>query len=422
MSGEFSNLKIVCNERKSVDLDALNFLATGEQSAFCPCSYANEKKHHIFSYDTGDCFSLSQLQAGLSFENVVDIVVSALTALDTVAARGMTLDNVKIAKEYVFGAGGQFRFVYIPIEHKPRMSAKEFLIKLLSVVRCKDVRLVQAYKKMRKAKGDQEVLLLAREFVQAYAMDVSNAGKAPDLNSEEGTTLLGQEEGTTLLSAEEGTTLLSREEGTTLLSAEEGTTLLNQNELASASSVDEGTTLLNQDEGTTLLGGVGNTAPADGETTVLSLDGYGYGRIYTSEPISADLTAYYQNESAEYETTVLSQQPVQSPQQNNEICSVERMYLTRNSTGEQIAVDVTPFTIGKDGSNMDYVLYNDSISRHHATITYEDGNYYIMDNLSTNGTIIEGVRLQPGEKCEVGNGFILTLGSESFQTHIERRV
>lgn len=44
-----------------------------------------------------------------------------------------------------------------------------------------------------------------------------------------------------------------------------------------------------------------------------------------------------------------------------------------------------------------------------------------MDNNSTNGTTIEGIKLQPGEKGEIGNGYIILLGNESFQAHIERR-
>ncbi len=368
LNSGFINSTIICNEKKDVDLDALNFLASGEAAALCQCAYKNESKHHHFIYDTDELMPLTQLQAGISFENVIDILSSAAEMIQVLNENNLLLDNVKNAREYVFKADTGYRFVYIPIVQKPRLSIKDYLIKLVSVIHHKDVRLSQFIKELRKMKDNERVLAYLNAFVASYNSQYDYSG--------------------------EETSLLSDENATSLLGV-------------SANGSENDTSLLSD----------------DGETTVLSRANYtDESSVVNTGFGSARLTEYFQDESGEYETTVLTSQPVfQNQLVNLEIESEYCLYLTRNSNGEKITIDVTPFTIGKDSTNMDFVLNNDSVSRHHATIIYEDGAYFIMDNNSTNGTMIEGIKLQADEKGEIGNGYIISLGNESFQAHIERR-
>lgn len=377
LNNGFINSTVICNEKKDVDLDALNLLASGEMAELCQCSYKNERKHHHFIYDTNDLMPLTQLQAGLSFENVVDILSSASDMIQALPENNLLLDNVKNAKEYVFKSDAGYRFIYIPIVHKPHLSIRDFLIKLVSVIHHKDIRLSQFVKELRKKKENEQALAYLTAFVSSY--------NSHDDYSDEATSLLTDEGATSLLSDEGATSLLG----------------INEN-----GSEDE----------TSLLSG-------DGETTVLSQANYNeeYGVVNTGSG-SARLTEFFHDESGEYETTVLTSQPVFPNQpMNREIESEYYLYLIRNLNGEKITIDVTPFTIGKDSTNMDFVLNNDSVSRHHATIIYENGDYFILDNNSTNGTTIEGIKLQANEKGEIGNGYIISLGNESFQAHIERR-
>lgn len=373
----FINSTIICNEKKDVDLDALNLLASAEYSQLCHCAYKNENKHHHFIYDTNDLISLTQLQAGLSFENVVDILSSVSGLLNVLADNNLVIDNVKNAKEYIFKSDEGYKFVYIPIVHKAHISVRDYVIKLLSVIHHKDVRLTQFVKELRKKKENDQALAFLTVFVSSYENHYDY--------SEDATSLLSDEGAPSLLDDEGATSLLS----------------VNCN---------------NSEEDTSLLSD-------EGETTVLSQSNYlsDYETVNAGTG-SARLTEFFHDESGEYETTVLTSQPIVENQPvNREIESEYYLYIIRNLNGEKITIDVTPFTIGKDSSNMDFVLNNDSVSRHHATIIYENGDYFIMDNNSTNGTTIEGIKLQPGEKGEIGNGYIISLGNESFQAHIERR-
>lgn len=377
LNSGFINSTIICNEKKDVDLDALNLLASGEVAGLCQCSYKSESKHHHFIYNTDDLIPLTQLQAGLSFENVIDILSAAAEMIQTLVENNLLLDNVKNAKEYVFKSDAGYRFVYIPIIHKQHLSIRDYLIKLVSVIHHKDVRLSQFIKELRKKKDNAQALAYLTAFVSSYNSRYDYSDEATSLLSDEGaTSLLGDEGATSLLDI--------------------------------SASGSEGEISLLSD---------------DGETTVLSQANYNeeYGVVNTSFG-SARSTEFFQDESSEYETTVLTSQPAfQNQPVNREIESEHYLYLIRNLNGEKITIDVTPFTIGKDSTNMDFVLNNDSVSRHHATIIYENGDYFIMDNNSTNGTMIEGIKLQADEKGEIGNGYIISLGNESFQAHIERR-
>ncbi len=377
LNNGFVNSTIICNEKKDIDLDALNLLASNELSQLCNCVYKNENKHHHFIYDTNDLIPFTQLQAGLSFGNVIDILSSAANLIQILTENNLLIDNVKNAKEYIFKSDEGYKFIFIPIVHKPHIGIRDFIIKLVSVIHYKDVRLTQFIKEMRKKKENEQALAYLNAFILSYDSHYDYSEDAASLISYEGATSLLDGGGTTSLF---------------------------------------GVNTDNSEDDTSLLSDLG-------ETKVLSRSNYSdeYSTVNAGTEYTR-LTEFFYDESSEYETTVLASQPIVRNQPVNlEIESEYYLYLIRNLNGEKITIDVTPFTIGKDSSNMDFVLNNDSVSRHHATILYENGDYFIMDNNSTNGTMIEGIKLQTNEKGEIENGYIISLGSETFQAHIERR-
>ena len=366
LHNSFMNSTISCSGNKEVDLDALNLLASGAYDCLCPCSYVNEKGHHRFAYKTETLTHFVHIRAGLTFEEAISLLSAGVSALRVAQKENLVLDNFKLSKEYIFCTQKQFKLVYIPIICKGNTHNKDFLLKLLGAIHIKDARISQLKKDIRNLKNEAQILERTESFVKSF-------------------TVTGN-------FAEEGeTTVLSQPAAP----AEEGeTTVLSQ-----YSAVAE-----------------------EGETSLLSqeLENEGCKTVYSQEP-SEKLTAFLQNESSEYETTVLSAQPQE--RQHTVITTQDGafLFLVRNSTGEKIPVEITPFAIGKDPQNVDYVLHNDSVSRCHATIVFENSEYYIVDNGSTNGTMIEGIRLQPGEKAELENGYIISIGNETFQALLERR-
>lgn len=66
-------------------------------------------------------------------------------------------------------------------------------------------------------------------------------------------------------------------------------------------------------------------------------------------------------------------------------------------------------TVGRE--NADILLVHNTVSRKHATVTVEDGGAWVEDAGSTNGTVVAGQRIAPGEKAELTDGCEATFGS-----------
>ena len=92
--------------------------------------------------------------------------------------------------------------------------------------------------------------------------------------------------------------------------------------------------------------------------------------------------------------------------------------LTRSKTREVIKINSASFIIGKERAKVSYcVMDNTSVSRTHATIHQRGGTAYIMDMRATNGTFVNGVRLNPGQEVALKNGDVILLADEEFTYH-----
>ena len=88
----------------------------------------------------------------------------------------------------------------------------------------------------------------------------------------------------------------------------------------------------------------------------------------------------------------------------------------RTKTKENIYVTKPEFIIGKSKLHADYAIeHNTAVSREHCIITREaNGANYITDNKSTNGTYVNGVKLEAGKKQLLTDGTKVKLGDEEF--------
>ena len=98
------------------------------------------------------------------------------------------------------------------------------------------------------------------------------------------------------------------------------------------------------------------------------------------------------NENDMYETVLLQ-----------ENCYVEQRILVGKIKGKKRQIDLStfPFIIGKNKDQADFVIDDSSISRIHARFTLRDGIVYLTDLNSTNGSMKNGIKLQPNELVEV---------------------
>ena len=83
----------------------------------------------------------------------------------------------------------------------------------------------------------------------------------------------------------------------------------------------------------------------------------------------------------------------------------------------EITVNGFPFYIGKDESHMDFCLNSPGVSRYHAKLDRISENIFISDLNSTNGTYVNGKKLEPNIKKRIIEGDEIRIGKCIY--HIE---
>ncbi len=93
--------------------------------------------------------------------------------------------------------------------------------------------------------------------------------------------------------------------------------------------------------------------------------------------------------------------------------------LVRCKTDENIVINKTIFYLGKESLKVDYCVNNNpSVSRSHAAIRQTNGGFYLEDLQATNGTFLNGTRLQPGQSVKLTSGDRIRLANEEFRFRI----
>lgn len=103
------------------------------------------------------------------------------------------------------------------------------------------------------------------------------------------------------------------------------------------------------------------------------------------------------------ETTVLSG--------NNQV----RASLTRVKTNEKVDITKQLFRVGKERNKVDYcVTNNNAVSRIHADIVYKNGQYFVIDNNSTNYTFVNGQMIAAKQEVALSDGDRIKFAEEEF--------
>jgi predicted component of type VI protein secretion system len=61
------------------------------------------------------------------------------------------------------------------------------------------------------------------------------------------------------------------------------------------------------------------------------------------------------------------------------------------------------------------IFYDDRVSATHATIVYRNGSFKLRDEMTNNGTFLNGKDIGPGETVALSNGDVLRLGRCTFK-------
>lgn len=88
-------------------------------------------------------------------------------------------------------------------------------------------------------------------------------------------------------------------------------------------------------------------------------------------------------------------------------------------TGQSVPMQGTEFSIGADPSCCNLVLQNDYISKRQVTVSITEGGYTVVDHGSTNGTTLNGAKLQPNRHYPMRSGDRLILANEIVDFEIQ---
>jgi diguanylate cyclase (GGDEF)-like protein len=94
--------------------------------------------------------------------------------------------------------------------------------------------------------------------------------------------------------------------------------------------------------------------------------------------------------------------------------------------GKRMQLGTAPFEIGRSSKN-DLFIDQESISRHHARITFDGTHYWVADLNSTNGTfvnddVVREQRLRDGDQVRVGRSILKFMTGENVEVHYHEEI
>jgi hypothetical protein len=89
-------------------------------------------------------------------------------------------------------------------------------------------------------------------------------------------------------------------------------------------------------------------------------------------------------------------------------------FLLTVANREKVGIAKDVFKLGRDAKNVDYISNNKAVGRVHAHILTEDGEYFLKDNRSTNGSFVNDIKLARNEKVKIKHDDRITLANEEF--------
>lgn len=91
-------------------------------------------------------------------------------------------------------------------------------------------------------------------------------------------------------------------------------------------------------------------------------------------------------------------------------------------TGQKTLISKSEFLIGRMSNSepqKDFSIKNQNVGRIHALITKKNGQYFITDMTSLNGTFVNNQRIGSNIETEIKNGDLIKLANEAFKFIIE---
>lgn len=94
--------------------------------------------------------------------------------------------------------------------------------------------------------------------------------------------------------------------------------------------------------------------------------------------------------------------------------SLPKPFLLEVATGAKISLTKEVFKLGRDPEQADYASNNKVVGRIHAEVVTAQGEYFLIDKHSRNGSYLNGVKLSPNEKTKIKHEDCIKLANQEF--------
>jgi len=139
---------------------------------------------------------------------------------------------------------------------------------------------------------------------------------------------------------------------------------------------------------------------------------------------TADVSASHQEENNSLDRTIIkrpSSSNKETDQKNTENTETIQRRMLRGwivtfdlaEYGIDYKINEGQNTIGKDAKNS-ITIQDNSVSSTHALILYKGGDFFLRDEMSSNGTFVNGKELEPGKPSKLADGDEIKLGDTLF--------
>lgn len=136
--------------------------------------------------------------------------------------------------------------------------------------------------------------------------------------------------------------------------------------------------------------------------------------LFTSrEPEDHGTQNFYENFSSD---SLMKTGPIADETALLDMNMLKYPQLQRHSNGmlESISITKPNFVIGRLREQVDYVLENNSVGKIHAEIISREGEYYLVDLNSKNGTYINGTRIPSNKEQVIHNNDRITIANAEY--------
>ncbi|KAA0549169.1 FHA domain-containing protein [Bacillus sp. BGMRC 2118] len=383
-----------------IDKQDLELIQYGDVDGLLPCVTVGKDADTYIRYDVVFERNLTvQLDEFLKKKDLTDYLHSLLESFHSLEEKGLNSENILLDMNYIFidHFSNRLVFLYVPLKQHnvfEKVSMKEFIQDLLGRTRFDEnddtvffIRLHNAIASRGEIdiRGLQEILANVtlpteqtknnRHIVEETRKESPASFYRPGEKSDESVSQgnLG------ILTSEYSSKKVDKRSSQKLEIEEEVQyKRITRTDMGDSISTLGGTSIsisptgvasiqteVHEDEGTTVLG---ETIVEEEETTAL-----GIGR-----------------------------QPMTTP------------YIVVVSNNKKVYVTKNRFTIGRDPNQVDFTSENKTVGRVHAELETVSGEYFLIDNKSTNGSFINGNRISPHEKMKLRHEDQFKLGNEEF--------